>query len=264
VVAAGDSKPLPDLTGKEKESLDALIEMFPTLKEEVLHKVLADCEGNIDKSIEELLAIPEDENDVKKRPVSFRDTGNGGAGGDAVDPLEMSMDGNPDTIHTGELTQLLQWCASKEIDPRFQAVQALADLSAHPQNQLKIVEGGGVRALVKLAQSDQPLEVQNCAAAALANLALDDRNQPTLLKEKVCPLFCKLLGTKRTPVVQEQACRAIANLCYQSNEVELEVFLHVISFSGPSFHFCFPFYPTPCLPCLPSVLSFLVVPFSFL
>jgi len=215
--ASGQASSLPGKS-KDNDNLQALTEMFPTLKEETLRSILASCKGDIDKSIEELLKIPQDEIDVKKRPP----TGSGGVSvSDGMDPLENSLDGNPDTIHSGELNQLLQWCASKQIDPRFQAVQALADLSAHPQNQVKIVEGGGVPALIKLAQLEQPLEVQKCATAALANLALDDRNQPVMLKEKTCPVLCKLLGAKSNPVVQEQACRAVANICYQSCDVEL-------------------------------------------
>merc|ERR1719230_994006 len=80
------------------------------------------------------------------------------------------------SISEEELAELMAWCTSDQEAPQFRAAQALADLSAHSANQVRIVEAGGVEKLLQLAEGERDPEIQLRAVRALANLGLADEN----------------------------------------------------------------------------------------
>eukprot|EP00904_Undaria_pinnatifida_P002566 jgi/Undpi1/1230/HiC_scaffold_108.g14144.m1 len=97
-----------------------------------------------------------------------------------------------DALRTN-LTRLIAYAKSADPDLQRQVAEKLANEAVKPSRQAQIVELGGLKLLLPLANS-RDIEVQRLAVHALANLSVD-----------------YMLGSNH-PHLQRQAAKALANL----------------------------------------------------
>ncbi|XP_028112430.1 kinesin-like protein KIN-UA [Camellia sinensis] len=75
------------------------------------------------------------------------------------------------------LEKILQLLTSGDIDVQIHVVKVVANLAAEDINQEKIVEEGGLDALLMLLRSSQNTTILRVASGAIANLAMNEANQ---------------------------------------------------------------------------------------
>ena len=105
------------------------------------------------------------------------------------------------------------------------AVSALRGLAVTPQNQVKIVQEGGLNPLVKLAGSTD-VEIQREVGAALCNLSNSDDNKIEIAESGVIPALL-YLSQSEDEEVSTHSCATLANLA----EV-VELHTHLIKEKG--------------------------------
>ncbi|XP_059666045.1 kinesin-like protein KIN-UC [Cornus florida] len=111
------------------------------------------------------------------------------------------------------LQKILALLASEDLDVQTQAVKVVANLAAEEINQEKIVEEGGLDALLMLLQSSQSTTVLRVASGAIANLAMNEMNQGLIMCKGGARLLASTASKTDDPQTLRMVAGAIANLC---------------------------------------------------
>ncbi|KAJ6892465.1 kinesin-like protein KIN-UC isoform X2 [Populus alba x Populus x berolinensis] len=111
------------------------------------------------------------------------------------------------------LKKILQLLASEDSDVQIHAVKVIANLAAEDINQEKIVEEGGLDALLMLLKSSQNTTVLRVASGAIANLAMNELNQGLIMSKGGGQLLAKTAFKTDDPQTLRMVAGALANLC---------------------------------------------------
>ncbi|XP_052184340.1 kinesin-like protein KIN-UC isoform X3 [Diospyros lotus] len=115
------------------------------------------------------------------------------------------------------LEKILQLLASGDIDVQIHAVKVVANLAAEDINQTKIVEEGGLDALLMLLRSSQNTTILRVASGAIANLAMNEMNQFLIMSKGGAQLLANIASRTDDPQTLRMVAGAIANLCGNGN-----------------------------------------------
>ncbi|KAL3579364.1 hypothetical protein D5086_020868 [Populus alba] len=111
------------------------------------------------------------------------------------------------------LKKIMQLLASEDSDVQIHAVKVIANLAAEDINQEKIVEEGGLDALLMLLKSSQNTTVLRVASGAVANLAMNELNQGLIMSKGGGQLLAKTAFKTDDPQTLRMVAGALANLC---------------------------------------------------
>ncbi|KAL5735028.1 hypothetical protein ACOSP7_032889 [Xanthoceras sorbifolium] len=111
------------------------------------------------------------------------------------------------------LPKILQLLKSEDSDIQIHAVKVVANLAAEDINQEKIVEEGGLDALLMLLQSSQNTTILRVASGAIANLAMNELNQGLIMSRGGAQLLAKTAYKTDDPQTLRMVAGALANLC---------------------------------------------------
>ncbi|KAF6139890.1 hypothetical protein GIB67_009737 [Kingdonia uniflora] len=102
---------------------------------------------------------------------------------------------------------------SEDLEVQIHALKMVANLAAKDLNQGKIVEEGGIDALLMLLESSQNTTIHRVALGAIANLAMSDMNQVLIMSKGGAQLLANVASKSNYPQTLRMVARAIANLC---------------------------------------------------
>ncbi|XP_022923750.1 kinesin-like protein KIN-UC isoform X1 [Cucurbita moschata] len=111
------------------------------------------------------------------------------------------------------LQKILQLLTSEDTDVQVHAVKVVANLAAEESNQEKIVDEGGLDALLMLLQSSKNLTIFRVASGAIANLAMNERNQGVIMSKGGAQLLARTASRTDDPQTLRMVAGALANLC---------------------------------------------------
>ncbi|KAI8017661.1 Kinesin-like protein KIN-UA [Camellia lanceoleosa] len=111
------------------------------------------------------------------------------------------------------LEKILQLLTSGDIDVQIHAGKVVANLAAEDINQEKIVEEGGLDALLMLLQSLQNTTILRVASGAIANLAMNEANQSLIMNKGGARLLANTTSKTDDPQTLRMVDEAIVNLC---------------------------------------------------
>ncbi|KAJ0045440.1 hypothetical protein Pint_05991 [Pistacia integerrima] len=111
------------------------------------------------------------------------------------------------------LPKILQLLTSEDPDVQIHAVKVVANLAAEDINQEKIVEEGGLDALLLLLRSSQNTTILRVASGAIANLAMNEMNQGLIMSRGGAQLLAKTAARTDDPQTLRMVAGALANLC---------------------------------------------------
>uniref|UniRef100_A0A7N0RFL2 Kinesin motor domain-containing protein n=1 Tax=Kalanchoe fedtschenkoi TaxID=63787 RepID=A0A7N0RFL2_KALFE len=111
------------------------------------------------------------------------------------------------------LEKILGLLASEDLDVQIHAVKVVANLAAEDGNQQRIVEEGGLDALLKLLQSSDSTAILRVASGAIANLAMNEMNQDLIVSKSGGRLLAKTASKTKDLQTLRMVAGAIANLC---------------------------------------------------
>ncbi|KAL9680057.1 hypothetical protein QQ045_017932 [Rhodiola kirilowii] len=111
------------------------------------------------------------------------------------------------------LEKILGLLTSEDLDVQIHAVKVVANLAAEDSNQQRIVEEGGLDALLKLLQSSNNVTILRVASGALANLAMNEMNQDLIMSKGGGVLLANTAVKTKDPQTLRMVAGAIANLC---------------------------------------------------
>ncbi|KAK3232525.1 hypothetical protein Dsin_004406 [Dipteronia sinensis] len=111
------------------------------------------------------------------------------------------------------LPKILQLLKSEDSDVQVHAVKVVANLAAEDINQEKIVEEGGLEALLLLLQSSQNATILRVASGAIANLAMNELNQGLIMSKGGAQLLAETAYKTDDPQTLRMVAGALANLC---------------------------------------------------
>ncbi|KFK34726.1 hypothetical protein AALP_AA5G184400 [Arabis alpina] len=109
--------------------------------------------------------------------------------------------------------KILHLIKSEDLEVQIQAVKVVANLAAEESNQVKIVEEGGVEALLMLVQSSQNSTILRVASGAIANLAMNEKSQDLIMNKGGAQLLAKMVTKTDDPQTLRMVAGALANLC---------------------------------------------------
>ncbi|KAL9422228.1 hypothetical protein AB3S75_034485 [Citrus x aurantiifolia] len=111
------------------------------------------------------------------------------------------------------LPKILQLLTSEDPDVQIHAVKVVANLAAEDINQEKIVEEGGLDALLLLLRTSQNITILRVASGAIANLAMNEMNQGLIMSRGGGQLLAKTASKTDDPQTLRMVAGALANLC---------------------------------------------------
>ncbi|KAL4191108.1 hypothetical protein AMTRI_Chr07g79090 [Amborella trichopoda] len=111
------------------------------------------------------------------------------------------------------LPNVLALLKSEELDVQIHAVKVVANLAAEDFNQEKIVEEGGLDALLMLLESSENETILRVASGAIANLAMTETNQGLIISKGGAQLLSAIAYRATDPQTFRMVAGAIANLC---------------------------------------------------
>ncbi|XAR52336.1 Plus-end-directed kinesin ATPase [Bertholletia excelsa] len=111
------------------------------------------------------------------------------------------------------LEKILHLLTSGDVDVQIHAVKVVANLAAEDINQERIVEEGGLDALLMLLQSSQNTTILRVASGAIANLAMNEVNQSLIMSKGGARLLANTAWKTEDPQTLRMVAGAIANLC---------------------------------------------------
>ncbi|KAK4278733.1 hypothetical protein QN277_016537 [Acacia crassicarpa] len=109
--------------------------------------------------------------------------------------------------------RILELLKSEDSDTQIQALKVIANLAAEDINQEKIVEEGGLDALLTLMQSSQNSTILRVASGAIANLAMNELSQGLIVSKGGARLLAKIASTVIDSQTLRMVAGALANLC---------------------------------------------------
>ncbi|KAM7265673.1 hypothetical protein ACFE04_003356 [Oxalis oulophora] len=172
------------------------------------------------------ISVQENENDfVEKKSYMKENIGRGSSGYGISMSLTKS---NPlkESFSSGQratiakiceevgLEKILQLLSSDDQDVQVHALKVVANLAAEDVNQAKIVEEGGLDALLlMLVRSSQNTTILRVASGAIANLAMNEMNQSLIMSKGGAQLLAKTASKTDDPQTLRMVAGALANLC---------------------------------------------------
>lgn len=111
------------------------------------------------------------------------------------------------------LQKILALLTSEDLDVQIHAVKVVANLAAEDINQEKIVEEGGLDALLLLLRSSKTTTILRVASGAIANLAMNELNQGLIISKGGGQLLANMASKTDDPQTLRMVAGAIANLC---------------------------------------------------
>uniref|UniRef100_A0A453ISN1 Vacuolar protein 8 n=1 Tax=Aegilops tauschii subsp. strangulata TaxID=200361 RepID=A0A453ISN1_AEGTS len=102
---------------------------------------------------------------------------------------------------------------SEELEVQIHAVKVVANLAAEDINQEKIVEEGGLDALLSLLETSENTTIHRATAGAIANLAMNVSNQALIMNKGGARLLANIASKTDDPQTMRMVAGAIANLC---------------------------------------------------
>ncbi|XP_020536971.1 kinesin-like protein KIN-UC isoform X2 [Jatropha curcas] len=115
------------------------------------------------------------------------------------------------------LQKILQLLTSEDSDVQTHAVKVIANLAAEDINQERIVEEGGLDALLMLLKSSQNATILRVASGAIANLAMNEMNQGLIMSKGGAKLLAKTASKTDDPQTLRMVAGGLANLCGNEN-----------------------------------------------
>ncbi|PWA74937.1 armadillo repeat-containing kinesin-like protein 1 [Artemisia annua] len=162
-------------------------------------------------------AVPESEDDFEdKRPSMKENIARGSANGAPL-RLHNSNSFQRTTIakicEEVGLQKILTLMQSADLDVQTHAVKVVANLAAEDINQEKIVQEGGLDALLILLRTSQNTTLLRVASGAIANLAMNEPNQALIMGKGGAALLAHTASKTEDPQTLRMVAGAIANLC---------------------------------------------------
>uniref|UniRef100_J3LK42 Kinesin-like protein n=2 Tax=Oryza brachyantha TaxID=4533 RepID=J3LK42_ORYBR len=111
------------------------------------------------------------------------------------------------------LPNVLALLKSEEIEVQIHAVKVVANLAAEDINQEKIVEEGGLDALLSLLETSENTTIHRVTAGAIANLAMNGSNQGLIMNKGGARLLANVAFKTDDPQTLRMVAGALANLC---------------------------------------------------
>ncbi|XP_041022574.1 kinesin-like protein KIN-UC isoform X2 [Juglans microcarpa x Juglans regia] len=111
------------------------------------------------------------------------------------------------------LQKILQLLASEDSDVQIHGVKVVANLAAEDINQKRIVDEGGLDALLMLLRSSENTTILRVASGAIANLAMNEQNQGLIIDKGGAQLLAKTASKTDDPQTLRMVAGALANLC---------------------------------------------------
>ncbi|KAI4992967.1 hypothetical protein ZWY2020_007280 [Hordeum vulgare] len=111
------------------------------------------------------------------------------------------------------LPNVLALLKSEELEVQIHAVKVVANLAAEDINQEKIVEEGGLDALLSLLETSENTTIHRATAGAIANLAMNVSNQALIMNKGGARLLANVASKTDDPQTMRMVAGAIANLC---------------------------------------------------
>ncbi|KAG6410101.1 hypothetical protein SASPL_128150 [Salvia splendens] len=111
------------------------------------------------------------------------------------------------------LQKIVSLLESEDLDVQTHAVKVVANLAAEGINQERIVQEGGLDALLKLVKSSQNATILRVASGAIANLAMNEMNQGLITNRGGAKLLATAASRTDDPQTLRMVAGAIANLC---------------------------------------------------
>ncbi|XP_021727378.1 kinesin-like protein KIN-UC isoform X1 [Chenopodium quinoa] len=111
------------------------------------------------------------------------------------------------------LERILKLLSSEDIEVQMHALKVVANLAAEDINQEKIVNEGGLDALLMLLQTSQNTTILRVASGAVANLAMNETNQGLIMSKGGARLLADTTTKTDDPQTLRMVAGAIANLC---------------------------------------------------
>ncbi|KAL4621528.1 hypothetical protein ACB092_06G234800 [Castanea dentata] len=169
-------------------------------------------------------AVPENENDFEDKKSYMKEELSKGSsefgnrmGSYRSTPLRENISGQRATIakicEEVGLQKILQLLTSEDSDVQVHAVKVVANLAAEDINQKRIVEEGGLDALLMLLRSSENTTILRVASGAIANLAMNEMNQALIMDKGGALLLAKTAFKTDDPQTLRMVAGALANLC---------------------------------------------------
>nr|XP_043631245.1 kinesin-like protein KIN-UC isoform X2 [Erigeron canadensis] len=168
-------------------------------------------------------AVPESEDDFEdKRPSMKENIGRGSKNGS---PLGLHNSNRSRESNSFQRTTIAKICEevglqkiltlmqSADLDVQTHAVKVVANLAAEDTNQEKIVQEGGLDALLILLRTSQNTTLLRVASGAIANLAMNELNQALIMGKGGAALLAHTASKTEDPQTLRMVAGAIANLC---------------------------------------------------
>ncbi|KAK9750241.1 hypothetical protein RND81_02G181700 [Saponaria officinalis] len=111
------------------------------------------------------------------------------------------------------LEKILKLLSSEDIEVQMHALKVVANLAAEDVNQEKIVNDGGLDALLMLLRTSQNTTILRVASGAVANLAMNETNQGMIMSKGGAQLLSETTLKTDDPQTLRMVAGAIANLC---------------------------------------------------
>uniref|UniRef100_K4A5N0 Kinesin-like protein n=1 Tax=Setaria italica TaxID=4555 RepID=K4A5N0_SETIT len=111
------------------------------------------------------------------------------------------------------LANVLALLKSEDLDVQIHAVKVVANLAAEDINQERIVEEGGLDALLSLLETSENTTIHRVTAGAVANLAMNGSNQGVIMNKGGARLLANVASKTDDPQTLRMVAGAIANLC---------------------------------------------------
>ncbi|KAF8721260.1 hypothetical protein HU200_023186 [Digitaria exilis] len=111
------------------------------------------------------------------------------------------------------LPNVLALLKSEDLDVQIHAVKVVANLAAEDINQERIVEEGGLDALLSLLETSENTTIHRVTAGAIANLAMNGLNQGVIMSKGGARLLANVASKTDDPQTLRMVAGGIANLC---------------------------------------------------
>ncbi|KAL6645194.1 hypothetical protein ACP70R_016802 [Stipagrostis hirtigluma subsp. patula] len=111
------------------------------------------------------------------------------------------------------LPNVVSLLKSEELEVQIYAVKVVANLAAEDINQERIVEEGGLDALLSLLETSENTTIHRVTAGAVANLAMNGPNQGVIMNKGGARLLANVASKTDDPQTLRMVAGAIANLC---------------------------------------------------
>ncbi|GAB2276802.1 hypothetical protein Dimus_011517 [Dionaea muscipula] len=115
------------------------------------------------------------------------------------------------------LEKIVSLLSSGDVELQMQAVKVVANLATEDANQEKIVNEGGLDALLTILHSSDSITILRAASGALANLAMNETNQGLIMSKGGAQLLTNTTNRTDDPQTLRMVAGAIANICGNVN-----------------------------------------------